>query len=202
LISVAGGKYTTYRIMAKDAVDLAASRLEAAIPPSRTDRLPLLGADGYASLKQRRSDLARQSGLPEAAIGRLLSRYGSCCVELLDLISERPELGEPLVGAEDYLCAEIVYAATCEGALHLDDLLTRRTRISIETVDRGLRAAESVCDLVGELLQWNSETREREIAHYAARVSAERESQEQLDDCTADAARLGAPDVRTGRRPA
>jgi glycerol-3-phosphate dehydrogenase len=186
--------------MAKDAVDLAASRLETDHPPSRTDRLPLLGAEGYRSLQQRRSELVRQSGLSEAAILRLLSRYGSCCVELLDLISDRPELGAPLVGAEDYLCAEIVYAATCEGVLHLDDLLTRRTRISIETVDRGLRAAQSVCELVAGLLGWNSETCEREIAHYTARVRAERESQEQPDDRTADAARLGAPDVRMGRQ--
>jgi glycerol-3-phosphate dehydrogenase len=201
LISVAGGKYTTYRVMAKDAVDLAVSRLEADLPPSRTDRLPLLGAAGYPSLNGRRAELAQQSGLSEASIDRLLSRYGSCCTELLELISQRPELGEPLVGAEDYLCAEIVYAATCEGALHLDDLLTRRTRISIETADRGLRAAESVCDLVAGPLGWNLEAREREIAHYESRVCAERESQEQPDDRTADAARLGAPDVRTGRRP-
>jgi glycerol-3-phosphate dehydrogenase len=202
LISVAGGKYTTYRVMAKDAVDLAVSRLDAQVPPSRTDRLPLLGAEGYAALEQRCSELARQSGLSELRIKGLLERYGSCCIEVLDLIAQRPELGEPLEGAEDCLCAEIVYAVTCEGALHLDDLLTRRTRISIETADRGLRAAESVCELVADTLGWSPEACEREISHYGARVSAERDSQEQHDDRTADAARLGAPDVRTSGRPA
>jgi len=119
---------------------------------------------------------------------------------LLALIADRPELGEPLEGAPGYLRVEALYAATHEGALHLDDLLTRRTRISIETQDRGLRAAEAVCELVAEALDWGPETRERELSHYRARVAAERESQEQRDDRTADAARLGAPDVRTSGR--
>jgi len=201
LISVAGGKYTTYRIMAKDAVDLAASRLEANVSPSCTHRTPLLGADGYPALRKRRADLAREAGLREASVGRLLGRYGAQCLDLLALIAARPELGEPLDGAEDYLRAEILYAATHEGALHLDDLLTRRTRISIETTDRGIRAARTVADLVSDALGWSSQTREREIAHYEARVAAERESQEQLDDRTADAARLGAPDVRRSGLP-
>ena len=61
--------------------------------------------------------------------------------ELLDLIRARPELGEPLPGADDYLGAEVVYAASHEGALHLDDVLARRTRISIEAWDRGVSAA-------------------------------------------------------------
>lgn len=202
LISVAGGKYTTYRIMAKDAVDLAARRLDAAVPPSSTHRLPLIGAEGYQSLLERRSELARQAGLPETRIAGLLERYGSCCTELLAMIEERPELGEPLEGAEAYLRCEALYAATHEGVLHLDDLLTRRLRVSIETPDRGLRAAQSVSNLVSAALGWSEETRQREIVHYEARVAAERESQEQLDDRTADAARLGAPDVRTGGRAA
>ena len=83
-------------------------------------------------------------------------------------------------------------------ALHLDDVLTRRTRISIETFDRGVAAAQSVASRMGEVLGWSQSTRAREIHHYEARVAAERESQEQPDDRTADAARLGAPDVRVG----
>ena len=200
LISVAGGKYTTYRVMAKDAVDLAASRLEAGVQRCRTDRLPLLGADGFPECKARCAEFAREVGLPEKHVERLLDRYGSLVVELLALIADRPDLGECLEGAGSYLRVEALYAATHEGALHLDDLLTRRTRISIETEDRGLRAAESICELVAETLGWSPEIRERELSHYRARVAAERESQEQRDDRTADAARLGAPDVRTGGR--
>jgi len=200
LISVAGGKYTTYRIMAKDAVDVAASRLGASVSRCRTDQLPLLGSGGFPACRARCVELAREFGLSENCVERLLDRYGSLTLELFASIADRPDLAERLEGGGGYLRAEALYAATHEGALHLDDLLTRRTRISIETQDRGLRAAEAVCGLVAETLGWNLEARERELSHYRARVAAERESQEQRDDRTADAARLGAPDVRTSGR--
>ncbi|MFJ7620230.1 glycerol-3-phosphate dehydrogenase C-terminal domain-containing protein, partial [Rhodococcus erythropolis] len=93
---------------------------------------------------------------------------------------------------------EIHYAASHEGAQHLDDILTRRTRISIEVNDRGDAAAAEVAELVAPVLGWTPEHIAEEIEHYRLRVAAERESQEQPDDLTADAARLGAPDVRTG----
>ncbi len=200
LISVAGGKYTTYRVMAKDAVDLAASRLEAAVPRCRTAELPLIGAEGFPQCRARCVELARERGIDAKRVERLLERYGSLALELLALAAERPDLAEPLDGADGYLRVELHYAASHEGALHLDDLLTRRTRISIETDDRGLRAAEAVCGLVADALEWDAEARARELSHYRARVEAERDSQEQRDDRTADAARLGAPDVRTGQR--
>jgi glycerol-3-phosphate dehydrogenase len=198
LVTVAGGKYTTYRVMAKDAVDAAARGLDLKVPPSCTDVTPLVGADGYAALFNRRDRLAAESGFHVARITHLLNRYGSRIHELLTQPGQRPELGQPLPGAEDYLAVEIAYAASHEGALHLDDVLTRRTRISIETWDRGVGAAEPTADIMGEVLGWDAATRAREVEHYRARVAAERESQEQRDDATADAARLGAPDVRTG----
>ncbi len=197
LISVAGGKYTTYRLMAKDAVDVAAGRLAQPVSESRTDQLPILGAEGYAALVERADSLAREAGLSADRVTGLLGRYGVLVVELLEQIAQRPELGEPLDGAPGYLRVEALYAATHEGALHLDDVLTRRTRISIETPDRGLRAARAICELVREELGWDDAAAQREIDHYDARVRAERESQTQTDDRTADAARLGAPDVRT-----
>ncbi len=199
LISVAGGKYTTYRVMAEDAIDMVAANLDEKVPPAVTAETPLVGADGYRALWNQREELAAESGLHTARIEHLLGRYGSLIREILDLIAERPDLGSPLTGGEDYLAAEITYAASHEGALHLDDALTRRTRISIETWDRGVAAAEPTARLMGEVLGWSEETITREIDHYLARVAAERESQTQLDDQTADAARLGAPDVRTGR---
>ena len=75
-----------------------------------------------------------------ARIDHLLGRFGGLVDDLLALCDERPELAVPLEGAEDYLAAEVVYAVTHEGARHLDDVLTRRTRISIETFDRGIHA--------------------------------------------------------------
>jgi glycerol-3-phosphate dehydrogenase len=91
-----------------------------------------------------------------------------------------------------------VYAASHEAALHLDDVLTRRTRVSIETFDRGVAAAEPVARLLAPVLGWDRARVAREIQHYGLRVDAEIESQQQADDHTADAARLGAPDVRMG----
>ena len=199
LVVVAGGKYTTYRIMAKDAVDEAVFGLSAhddrTVPKSVTDKVPLLGAEGYQALWNARHVLAQRAGLHEVWIEHLLGRYGSLVHEVLDLVAEDASLGRPLEGAPDYLRAEIVYAASHEGARHLEDVLTRRTRISIETFDRGLGAVREVADLVGDVLGWSPEQVELEVEHYEKRVAAERESQQMPDDATADAARLGAADV-------
>ncbi len=198
LVTVAGGKYTTYRVMAADAVDAVARALPRKTPSSVTDRIPLVGAEGFEAAWNTRARLAQRSGLHVARVEHLLRRYGTETTALLELIAAEPELGRPIDGAEDYLAVEARWAASHEGALHLDDVLTRRTRVSIETWDRGLRAAEDVAQIMGAVLGWDEATRKREIEHYRARVEAERQSQEMATDETADAARLGAPDVRMG----
>jgi glycerol-3-phosphate dehydrogenase len=198
LVTVAGGKYTTYRVMAADVIDAVAHGLARKVPASVTDRTPLIGADGYEAAWNTRGRLAEASGIHIARIEHLLRRHGSEITTLLAMVAEDPALGEPIPGADDYLRVEVRHAASHEGALHLDDVLTRRTRISIETFDRGVAAAEPVAALMGEVLGWDAATREREIAHYLARVEAERESQTQWSDETADAKRMGAPDVRLG----
>ncbi|WP_433279586.1 glycerol-3-phosphate dehydrogenase/oxidase [Pseudonocardia xinjiangensis] len=195
LVVVAGGKYTTYRVMAKDAVDAAVHGLYQKVPPSVTEDVPLLGAEGFTALKNSAHVLAERYGLHEARIQHLLGRYGSLVHEVLDLVEQDPSLGEPLTGAPDHLRAEIVYAASHEGARHLDDVLARRTRISIETFDRGIGAVEEAARLVAPVLGWSGEQIEREVEHYRKRVEAERESQKMPDDETADAARMGAPEV-------
>jgi glycerol-3-phosphate dehydrogenase len=195
LVVIAGGKYTTYRVMAKDAVDAAVHGLDAKVPESVTDKVPLLGADGYPALRNSTHELARRYGVHEARIEHLLDRYGSLIDEVLDLVVADPKLGEPLGGAPDYLRAEIVYAASHEGARHLDDILARRTRISIETFDRGINSMEEAAQLVAPVLGWSDEQVLREVEHYRKRVDAERESQKMPDDETADSARMGAPEV-------
>ncbi|HYH88330.1 MAG TPA: glycerol-3-phosphate dehydrogenase/oxidase [Solirubrobacteraceae bacterium] len=194
LVAVAGGKYTTYRVMARDAVDTAVHGLDAAVPPSATHVTPLVGAEGFQVLWNGRRRLAAESGLHLARIEHLLQRFGSRIGELLDEVARRPELGKPLEGTEDYLCVEAWYAAAHEGAHHLDDVLARRTRISIETFDRGLTSAEPVARLMGEVLGWSEAQIAREVEVYGARVAAERDSQEQVDDQAADAARTRAPE--------
>jgi glycerol-3-phosphate dehydrogenase len=198
LVVVAGGKYTTYRIMAKDAVDEAvhglAAVLDRRVPPSCTETVPLVGAEGYQALWNARHELVTRSGLHGVWIEHLLHRYGSLISELLDLVVADPSLGRPLAGA-DYLRVEITYAASHEGARHLDDVLTRRTHISIETFDRGISACEEAAALMGSVLGWSTGQIGIEIEHYRMRVAAELESQQMPDDETADAARMGAPDV-------
>jgi glycerol-3-phosphate dehydrogenase len=195
LVVVAGGKYTTYRVMARDAVDASVYGLGRSVPPSCTEKVPLLGAEGYPALWNRRRVLAQESGLHVARVEHLLGRYGSLVREILDLIEADPSLGAAVEGADDYLRAELLYAASHEGARHLEDVLTRRTRISIETFDRGLAAAPVAAELMAGVLGWTEEQTKKEVDNYRLRVEAERASQEQPDDETADAARLGAPDV-------
>lgn len=196
LHTIAGGKYTTYRVMAVDAVEAVARELHQHVPPSPTEHIALVGAEGHQALWNRRQSLADEAGLHVARVEHLLSRYGSVALELLQLISARPDLGDPLHGADEYLKAEALYAVSHEGALHLEDILTRRTRISIETWDRGLEAAEEVAELVAPLLDWDAETTRKEVTQYHARVAAERQSQLQSDDPTAHTIRVGTGDIR------
>jgi glycerol-3-phosphate dehydrogenase len=195
LVVVAGGKYTTYRVMAKDAIDAVGHGLDGKVPECCTDRVPLAGAAGYVALWNARQRLAVDHGLHVARVEHLLQRYGSLVHEVLALVDDDASLGEPVTGADDYLRAEVVHAAAAEGARHLDDVLTRRTRISIETFDRGVTSAPEVARLVAPVLGWSRSQVKREVEHYLARVEAERLSQEQPDDHTADAARLGAPEI-------
>ena len=202
LTAIAGGKYTTYRVMAKDAVDAAAADLDRPVPVSCTDRVPLLGAEGYPALWNRRHRIARDAGMQVARVERLLNRYGSLVGELLALVRERPDLGEPIDGGSDYLRAEAYYAASHEGALQLDDVLTRRLHVSIETPDRGRDAADDVSATVSEALGWDRSAAEREVERYRQRVNAELAAEEQPDDQSADAARRSIRDHRASTSPA
>ncbi|APE33357.1 glycerol-3-phosphate dehydrogenase [Nocardia mangyaensis] len=192
LFVIAGGKYTTYRVMAADVVDAVAERLGGAIGPSTTAELPLVGAAGYHELRADLAPLAAEARLPVDVVEHLLGRYGSLVTDLFASIDADPALRQPIPGAPDYLAAEIVYAVTHEGALHLDDILTRRTRISIEVPDRGLTAAPEIARLVAPLLGWDPETTESEINRYFDRVHAELAANQAGDDTTANTARLVA----------
>jgi glycerol-3-phosphate dehydrogenase len=193
LVVVAGGKFTTYRVMAADAVDEAARTMDARVPDSCTAELPLVGADGYRPMWNQRRALAAAFGIHVARVEHLLNRYGASTGELLNMLRADPSLAVPLPGADDYLAVEARYAVTHEGALHLEDVLTRRTRISIEAWDRGVAAAPDVADLMADLLDWTDEAKKREVDRYLARVAAELESQTKPDDDSAEAARLEAP---------
>jgi glycerol-3-phosphate dehydrogenase len=200
LVMIAGGKLTTYRVMARDGVDAATQSLreqgalDAGVRESITERVPLLGAGGFEARTNQRVALARSSGLSIGRIDHLLGRFGGLIDEVLTLIAKRPELSQPLAGADGYLAAEVVYAVTHEGARHLDDVLTRRTHISIEAFDRGTASARPAAELMGAELGWDDERLEDEVDHYLRRVEAERQSQEKVSDQEADEARVRAPE--------
>ena len=120
-------------------------------PPGRrllTEEVPAGRRRGLSRAVERPGPHRRPHRAARARVEHLLNRYGSMAEEVLDLIAADPKLGEPLPAADDYLKAEIVYACTHEGARHLDDVLTRRTRISIETFDRGTRSARECAELM------------------------------------------------------
>jgi glycerol-3-phosphate dehydrogenase len=173
LVSIAGGKFTTYRLMARDVVDAAVADLGREVPASVTDQLPLLGADGLAAVRASAGRLAEDYRMPRAAVEHLLGRYGTLAAEVLDLIRAEPGLARPLADGHPYLRAEVAYAVTHESALHVEDVLMRRMRLFIESADAGTGAAAEVSSIMGRLLGWNRRRRAAETRRYLDLVAAE-----------------------------
>ena len=172
LASIAGGKFTTYRLMARDVVDAAVADFDRPVPGSVTDRVPLLGADGLAAVQPAAGRLAEDYGVPRAAVEHLLDRYGTLAQEVLGLIKVDPGLSRPLAEGHPYLRAEVAYAVTHEDALHVEDVLVRRTRLFIESADAGARAAAEVSAIMGRLLGWSRRRRAAETRRYLDLVRA------------------------------
>ncbi|NHU84139.1 glycerol-3-phosphate dehydrogenase/oxidase [Kocuria sp. JC486] len=193
LITIAGGKLTTYRVMAEDAVDFALGKDTAAEVPSATDRTLLHGADGYVALTRQAERLGAPHGWDKRRVTGLLNRYGSGIAELQELVEQDPSLARPLEGAPQYLRAEIVQAARNEGALHLEDVFETRTRMSYDQPRHGLDALEEVADLLSRELDWDDTRRDQEKEAYRRRCAAEDAAAETYDDAEAAAARAAAP---------
>lgn len=194
LVVVSGGKYTTYRVMAADAVDAAVAEAGLHALGCRTRSVPLLGARGLSQTLDSAEALARGSGVPREAVEHLISRYGSLVSEVLGTIERAPSLSAPLGGGSGYLRAEVVYAVSHEGALHLDDVLSRRTRLAIERPDRAMSCANEVGELMAELLGWDRAVLEAEVDAY--RRDAElwtKAAREAHDDAEAASMAEGAP---------
>ncbi|WP_415297944.1 FAD-dependent oxidoreductase [Cellulosimicrobium sp. SJTW-1] len=194
LTVIAGGKLTTYRVMAKDAVDFAIGQRASALP-SITHKIPLLGAVGLDAVRRQARPWASRYGWTPAMVDHLLHRYGSNLRELVELCEAQPDLARPLEHAPAYLRAEIAYGVSHEGALHLEDLLLHRTRLNYEVPDRGLAALPEIAAVAAEILGWDDATRDAEIASYIARAEAEAAAEQEPDDASAERTRLEAPDV-------
>jgi glycerol-3-phosphate dehydrogenase len=174
LASIAGGKFTTYRLMARDVVDAAVSDFgREVVPASVTDQVPLLGADGLAAVRAGAGRLAEDYRVSRSLVEHLLGRYGTLAAEVLDLVRADPELARPLADGHPYLRAEVAYAVTHENALHVEDVLMRRMRLVFESADSGAGAAAQVSEIMGRLLGWNRRKRADETRRYLDLVAAE-----------------------------
>ena len=194
LISIAGGKYTTYRVMAVDTIDVVADGLERAVPKSCTEDVTVLGSENWDAYKDNEDEIALAYDLPVELVRRLLWRHGSRIDDVLTLAANDSRLA--IVLGDLYLAAEVVHAARHEGAIHLEDVLARRLRISIESEERGTLVADAAADLMAEELGWDDDRQADEVATWHRRVRAEREANDAPDDIAADALRRRAVDAR------
>lgn len=183
LITIAGGKLTTYRKMAKEVVDHAVALLRLTgtarqdIGEAHTARKPLPGAVGWPDDDDRDAVAAkiREAGPVDEATARLfVDTYGARGVEVARRIAEDPTAGEPLVPGRPERFAQVDFAVQVELAKTLRDVLIRRTQLYFRDVDQGLGAAEAVADRMGRLLGWSEARRTDELLAYQAEVARSR----------------------------
>ena len=195
MVAIAGGKLTTYRVMAEDAVDFALGKELAAKKPSVTHRLPLMGAAGYEATTNRAAQLGAKYGFDADRMKHLLSRYGAEVTDLLATIDEDESLGTPLEAAPQFLRAEVHRACAVEGAQHLEDIFVARVRLNSEARDRGGAAVDEVAEIAASVLGWDEKRVAREKDNYRARIAAELAAEEELTDDAASEARMKAADI-------
>ena len=164
LVRISGGKYTTYRLMARDAIDAVLGD-DAKDRPSGTAELPIIGAAPRAELDALAARLAHEPGMDAEAAQSLVDRHGTEAVEVLAMGRGR-DLVRPLVAGHPFLEAEVAWAAERELAMALDDIMTRRMRLSMTLPDRGAGIAPRVAELVGGVLGWGAERRASEVTGY------------------------------------
>jgi glycerol-3-phosphate dehydrogenase len=183
LITVTGGKLTTYRKMAADTVNLIvgratdpnrSARRRRLARPSPTARLTLIGGDDRGRPSSRVIEAGRSLGLSQAVIAHLAGRHGSRAGDLIALCEHRPDLADPLVVGLPYIRAEVVYAARCEMAITVSDVLSRRTRALILDREAAAAAAPDVAALMAAELGWLPEEQAAQLQRFLDEVGAER----------------------------
>jgi glycerol-3-phosphate dehydrogenase len=165
VITVTGGKLTTYREMAEDTVDEVCATLGLRLK-STTKNLRLVGADGYRPPADDDAD-------DDAATAHLANRYGSGAADVAALCEADPTLRDALVPGLPYTKAEAVYAARCEMSVTLDDILSRRTRARLFDRPAAASAAADVARLVAPEMGWDDAEVERQIASFRKSCATE-----------------------------
>jgi glycerol-3-phosphate dehydrogenase len=174
LVTITGGKLTTYRKMASDTVDEVVRLLGRGHRRSPTRNLPLVGAEGTTALRQ--PGAAGRLGAEPGALEHLVRRYGGEARAVLAMAAREPALGRPLVPGLPYLAAEALYAARYEMALTLEDVLSRRTRALLLARDPTAEAAPEVARLLAPELGWDRDEVEAQVTAFLALVDGEREA--------------------------
>jgi glycerol-3-phosphate dehydrogenase len=169
LITIAGGKLTTYRVMARDAVDRVAARLHEldgrpVAPRPPTGRLPLPG--GEAAELEILIEGARARGVSAATAGHLVGSYGSEAAAVLNLVDRDRTLGEPLLPGASEIWAEVVHAVEREMAQRVQDVLVRRLHLFYEHPDRAMGVVTPVARLMKKLLGWDDVREAEELVDY------------------------------------
>ena len=175
VVRIGGGKYTTYRVMARDVIDAALGPADARSRPSRTADWALIGAADEHARARIVSDLLTVpplAALGSEVVARLVDRHGTEAPGVVALAGDC-DLLRPLVGGRTYLEAEVAWAARHELALSLDDVLARRLRVAAELPDRGAAIAPRVAAILGAELGWGAARQALEVQLYVASATRE-----------------------------
>jgi glycerol-3-phosphate dehydrogenase len=169
LVSITGGKLTTYRRMAQDTVDVLSKR-DNTKPVHPTQSLPLAGSAGWPVAKRELEKRGAQLGLSSAVIENLGYCYGTSALVLLDMIEQDASLGEPLVADLPFLKAEVLYACRYEMAMTPSDVLMHRTSIVLEDRRRGLDVVDEVASMMAAELNWSPAQQQAHVESYRSIV--------------------------------
>ncbi|MGQ0604529.1 MAG: glycerol-3-phosphate dehydrogenase/oxidase [Anaerolineales bacterium] len=174
LISIAGGKLTTHRAMAKDVMDVVSAQLGRG-STCRTDRVPLDSSIGNQPEVTVLIENARAAAeLEDDVLRYLVSAYGSQCMTVLNRAAQDKSLGRRMVDGLPYLYAEIPYAVEHEMACTLNDVLIRRTRLLHEAPGQGLPLAHGIAVRMAPLLGWSADDMARQVNAYRQQVALTR----------------------------
>jgi glycerol-3-phosphate dehydrogenase len=172
VVSVSGGKLTTYRAMSAEVVDVVERELGRAVTPSETAHVPLPGGD-FDSFEQEVERALRAIGdsplgSPGAAerAEQLVRAYGSRWTAVWGQTRDDPSLAEPLIPDLPYTRAEVAHAVTEEMAMTIADVLVRRTHVAFESRDHGRSVAPVAADIAGDRLGWDAVARQRAVTTY------------------------------------
>jgi glycerol-3-phosphate dehydrogenase len=166
LVTIVGGKLTTYRRMAQDTVDVLSRRDGTTSMSHPTRNLPLSGSAGWPAAKRDLETRGASLGLDPRVIAHLGESYGSHADTLLSMVEKDAALGKRLIEDLPYLRAEVVYACRYEMAMTPDDVLARRTSIILEDRDQGMGIIDEVATLMAQELGWSPEQQKAVIDAY------------------------------------